>query len=255
MFESAKLKLERAEKHVRDLDSAFTAFVNQRPHRPLFKAQRQDENAWRMWIEIIVDRHPPAELALIIGDAIHNFRCVLDHLMWELIGIDGGTQDRYTKIPVGRTRVDFESTARGVITPAQTTKDFLASLAIYPTGKGKTLYAIHSLDNADKHTALMPVLHFSYVDGIMLVDEMTGERRLADPIMVGPAAPAGNIFALEVPKGFNVDADHRAYPTPDIFFPEIDVFPNQPVMAVLAWISKAMEETVDDFEVFALGRL
>jgi len=253
MFESAKLKLERAEQHVRDLDSAHTAFVDQRPHRPVIKGERKD-GVWRGWIEVIVDRQLPPEFALILGDAIHNYRCVLDHLVWELVGVDGGTQDRHTKFPFGRTRVDFEAMTRGVITPAQSTKNFLASLAVYPMGQGEALYAVHALDNADKHRVITPVLHFSYLGGILLFDMQTGERFHADPVYVGPVGD-GSTIAFEIPEGCGIEADHRFYPTPDIFFPKIDVFPNEPVIPALAWISSAVEATVTDFERFATGRM
>ena len=65
MFEGAKRKLERADQHVRDLDAAFTAFVDQRPHRPIIRDERKDGNLWKLWIEVIVDLDLPPELALI----------------------------------------------------------------------------------------------------------------------------------------------------------------------------------------------
>ena len=256
MFESAKRKLERADKHVRDFDEVFTAFVNRRPHRPILKAQRKEGNVWRLWVEVVADAPLPPDLAMILGDAVHNFRCVLDHLMWELTGLDGGTQNRHTKFPVGRTRVDFEATARGVITPSQAVKEFLVDLAVYPSGQGELFYGIHALDNADKHTVLTPVMHASYVDSIVLINLATGARELQDPIYVRAVKEGGNAFAYEAPEGFGIDADHMVHPTPDVFFPEVDIFPDEPIIPTLARMSYEVEGLINEFEWFMqrLGR-
>jgi hypothetical protein len=252
MFDGARLKLERADQHVRDLDAAFTAFVNQRPHRPIMYDEHKDGKI-SLRIEVVVDRELPPELALIIGDAVHNFRCVLDHLVWELVQIDGRTPNRATKFPIGRTRIDFEAMARGVATAPQSTQDFLLGLGVYPSGQGEALYCIHSLDNADKHRVLTPVLHFSYLDNVLLIDLATGERTIADPVITGPVGDGSNVI-FEVPDGCGIDADHHIYPTPDIFFGEIDVFPNEPVLPTLYRMCCEVEGLIRQFERFVTFR-
>jgi len=255
MFESAKLKLERAQQHVRDLDAAFIAFIDSRPHRPRIKAEPEDDgNTWRVWIEIIEDRPLRPDLSLLLGDAIHNLRCVMDHLMWELIGIDGGTQNRKTKLPVGRSRIDFEASARGAITPVQATKDFLADLAIYPSGQGERLYAIHTLDNADKHTVLTPVLCFTELRDVLLIDSATGKRIESDPIYIG-AVEVGGSASFEIPRGFGIDADNRIHATPDILFGKVDCVPGEPIIPTLAAFEYEVERLIEQFERFVGERL
>ena len=106
MFGSARLKLERAEYHISDIERQFAAFVRGKPHR--FRIQ-SDPNTGVLAIRVRFVKEPPATLALIIGDAIHNMRIALDHAIWELVGLDGGTQDRYLKFPTGDNRIDFEA--------------------------------------------------------------------------------------------------------------------------------------------------
>ncbi|MEH6788961.1 hypothetical protein [Parasphingorhabdus sp.] len=253
MFESAKLKLERADEHVRDLNKMFTAFLNTRPHRPVIKGERDEGNVWRISVEVIVDRTPPPEVALVLGDAIHNYRCVLDHLVWELVGIDRGTQDRYLKFPTGANRIDFESMALGMKTPRQDTKDFIVSLAAYETGNGKILHALNLLDNADKHTVTTPVTQMSFVEGITLIHLETGERKTIDPVYADISG--GNKLVFEAPAGFGIDTNYDIYPTPDIFFPEVQPFPGEPVTSTLASISIKVEEVVNAFQWFVANRV
>jgi hypothetical protein len=108
MFESAKLKLDWSNKHIGDLKSALDLFRQTYPD-----AVRIDHDVDTGKVTVILyARHEvptPGNLSLIIGDAIHNLRTVLDHAMWELIGLDGGTQDRRTFLPTGDSRQKYET--------------------------------------------------------------------------------------------------------------------------------------------------
>lgn len=253
MFESAKLKLERAKQHIRDLDAALTSFIDERPHRPVIKGERDNGNRHRLWIEIVEDRPLRPDVPLMLGDAIHNLRCVMDHLMWELMGLDRGTQDRWTKLPTGDTQVNFESSARGSKTPVQSTKDFLVGLAVYPAGQGKWLHVVHALDNADKHTVLTPVLSFTELQDVVLIDLATGKRIEADPIHIG-AVEVGGSASFPIPVGHGIDADHRIHATPDILFGKVDCVPGQGIISTLATLEYEVESLISEFENFVSGR-
>lgn len=225
-FQSARRKLERAKQHIRDFQTAVEAWIKLRPYRPLIKAKRKDGDDWSVWIELLIDEPMPLDLPLILGDAVHNQRCALDHAMWDLIGFDGGAQHKQLQFIVGNNRVKFEASARGVITPTQGVKDMLVSLTAYSSGDGELLYAVHLLDRADKHREITPVLHVSYVDSVILIDTITKERIRAKPFYA--VIESGAIFTA--PDGFGLTVDCNVYPTPDVFFPKIDVIPNEPVL-------------------------
>lgn len=105
---------------------------------------------------------------------------------------------------------------------------------------------MHALDSAGKHTVLTPAMHFSYVEGFILIDLATGERTPADTVMIGPVV-GGRAVAFEAPEGCAIDADPAPIRPPTILFPEIDIFPNKPVIAALAWIFSALEATGLEF--------
>ena len=252
MFESAKLKLERAREHVRNLDVLFAAFMDARPHLPVVKRKRDDRGIWQMKLGIESRISPPPEIALVLGDAVHNFRCALDHLTWDLIGLDGGTQDRYTAFPTGDTRTNFEARAKGMITPRKDTKQFFVDLAVYPSGDGEIFYGLNLLDNADKHCVITPTVEATVFENIMLINMATRERSLADPFYV-PADANGKI-SYRIPDGFEIDTNNHIQTTADIFFPEVDVFPFQPVTWILALIDARVEHTIEAAERFVAAR-
>jgi hypothetical protein len=212
----------------------------------VIKGHREKGEFWKVWIELLVDEPLPLDLPLILGDAVHNLRCALDHAMWDLIGFDGGKQHNQLQFPVGKTKVDFEASARGAITPSQAVKDLLVSLAAYPSGAGELLYAAHSLDRADKHRTITPVLHVSYVDSVFLIDLATKETVQAKPFY----AVVDNGAVFTAPEGFGLTVDRNVYPTPDVFFPGIGIIPNEPVLTGLRHMWNAVDETLKAMEGF-----
>src|SRR5689334_6111092 len=116
MFESAKLKIERAKHHIADVDASFTSFIQTHPHR---LAMVVNPETGRMDIKVRLNHELPKSIALTVGDAIHNMRTALDHMTWEVVGRDKGTQDRWLKLPAGDNRVNYEATCQGIKTPSQ----------------------------------------------------------------------------------------------------------------------------------------
>lgn len=154
MFDSAYLKVSRAQKHIGDLEKAFAAFVADDP----YTMSIQNDPQGGLSVRLKLTKPMPNEIGLIIGDAVHNLRASLDHAVWELIGLDGGTQDRWTKLPASSTGViDYKAMCRGIKTPRDDTKQFFVDLAVH-NESGSLLYALHLLDNTDKHVIILPLL-------------------------------------------------------------------------------------------------
>jgi hypothetical protein len=119
MFESAHLKLERAKRHIGDLEAVFASSV--RDHPDPIRIEHNAETG--IVVASIIDPDFPTSLPLIICDAIHNLRVALDHAMWELIGLDGGTQDHRTAFPVRRERQAYEDACMGRDGAVKTPRD------------------------------------------------------------------------------------------------------------------------------------
>jgi hypothetical protein len=97
MFDSARLKIERADHHISDLERQLSAFTRQN----LDASIRYGDDGTMITITVIA---PPPSLALVIGDAVHNLWSALDHLTWEVIGLDGGCQHPQLYFPKARDR-------------------------------------------------------------------------------------------------------------------------------------------------------
>ena len=237
MLESARLKVERAEHHIRDVKRQFAAFVKKHPHRLRILPNPQ---TGKIDIKIDAGKEPPDSIALTVGDAIHNLRVALDHMTWEVIGRDGGTQNRYLKLPTGDSRVSFEATIKGIKTPSESLLGMFRSLEVFPGGKGSSLYDLHLMDNADKHTVLNPVVQFTKVrlvirnpDGSAFATFDNAAVR-GSPNFIGGIAP-----------GQWVEVDDHTKTTPDIFFREVEGAPLKPIIPTLAQHAKLVSETLD----------
>src|SRR5580704_10825981 len=105
---SVRLKIERAKEHIRNLDAVIQVFIQDKPYR--LGAKPHPIAAIEHTTLYIAEVKPiPDRISLIIGDAIHNLRCALDHLMWQLVEAGGGTPDKSTYFPICDTPQQYAS--------------------------------------------------------------------------------------------------------------------------------------------------
>lgn len=77
--ESWWLKLDRAEKHLQELEVEICRYGERRPY--LTERLVQPKGQRHLWkYAIRFTEQPDQNIALIVGDAAHNMRCALDHL-------------------------------------------------------------------------------------------------------------------------------------------------------------------------------
>lgn len=76
-------KLERAKRHVDDLRGEIRKAGDDKPYIIDLRSEYHPDTRS---VVFYAERLPkiPDDCGLIIGDAIHNFRCALDHLWWQL---------------------------------------------------------------------------------------------------------------------------------------------------------------------------
>ncbi len=213
LFKGARLKIDRADHHIRDLERQFSAFVNTNPYT---LAVGSNPETGEPAVLIKFRQDIPAMWALIIGDAIHNLRSSLDHMTWEIIGRDSGVQDRYLKFPTGDNRVNFEASCKGIKTPSQSIKDIFIAMEAFEGGKGNALYALNALDNVEKHAILMPVVRAARINKITVFSpQNTPLVTMQDCTFVGGLGPFATIS--NIGKGCHVELDNDAKAVPEIF--------------------------------------
>jgi len=84
-------KLARAEEHLITLADEIKAFIARDPQPfGLSVPQFDSVTGWYI-VYAIVDEEPPERLGVILGDVLHNTRSALDHLVWQLVILNGGT--------------------------------------------------------------------------------------------------------------------------------------------------------------------
>src|ERR1035441_1200188 len=81
-FSSSRLKIERAEQHISDLQIQANAFAQANPH--IIQIERHLHADCDV-IKIEPAKPLPDRFMLILGDALHNLRTALDHAMHEVV--------------------------------------------------------------------------------------------------------------------------------------------------------------------------
>ena len=171
---SWRLKLDRAEKHLEEIDDEILLYGESHPYRAVRDPkQNRNPNLWRyrLWI----DQPPDPRIAVIFGDVIHNIRSALDHLA---VGISDREHKYRAGFPIqleniwakegrhyvlggraGRNkRRSFNSKIAGMTPQAIA---IIKGLQPYHDGSRPALinplYQISFLENADKHRQLLPI--------------------------------------------------------------------------------------------------
>lgn len=131
LFGSAFQKVERANQHILDLQNAFN--THREGHGYNLRSELDADGATIFYIDFFPSL--PPDVPLLIGDAIHNLRSALDHATWELLGLDGGTQEGCTFPCTKGSAADYEGMCKGIRTPRDDTKEFFKTFSAYPDGE------------------------------------------------------------------------------------------------------------------------
>jgi hypothetical protein len=152
----ARLKVERAKKHIRDL---HTLFLSIERGEPCTVASRDDLQTQERTYYVERIKEVPPDFSIIAGDALQNLRSALDHLIHQAIFKETGSRPTKTSIsfPIGKNSKEypppkFGGRVEGLGEPAI---KLLTSLKTYKGGNDG-LWRLHSLNNLDKHRLLIP---------------------------------------------------------------------------------------------------
>jgi hypothetical protein len=177
-LESPRLKLGRADEHLDVLDEELRVFFKSYAYPKLL--EHTLDGPWHVVLANPPAKPlpPPPRLSLICGDAIQNLRAALDHLVWQLVLLEGNRPGGWTKFPITTHVNDFNSSVRVPKDPKKhpsplqgITVDSDAWTLIeeaqpYKGGQMGKDPAIHELSflaflsNTDKHRTLMSQLVF-----------------------------------------------------------------------------------------------
>jgi hypothetical protein len=154
-YDGVVAKMERAEQHLTDFEAVLGPWVQAKPisfvSQPLTNGDGEDLFAH-------IDPPMPQELDLILGDCIHNFRSVLDHLAMTL-ALDNGADpyDRSISFPIFDDETNYRSNGvRSIRTLTVAAQTFIEELQPFKHPvPAWMLTELQSLDNRDKHRSLI----------------------------------------------------------------------------------------------------
>ena len=169
-FSDARSKIERANHHIKDIEACIAAL-----HETNTAVIETDPDSGCETLKHdFTDTSALKEIALILGDAVHNLKCALDYTWLQTIEklIPANVDDR-AKFPVRKTIVEMKGylTSCKVDVVCPTLFNLMIG-KIQPWDAGNiAIWPIHSFDNRDKHRLLIPVLTQGHIDGIEVQDE------------------------------------------------------------------------------------
>ena len=167
-LDGSKAKVERAKEHLEALYNEINAFIDREPHAVIPHIDI-DRATYRAYLRVY---ETPDDLrwGVLLGDFLHNARSALDHLVWQLVVLNGAKPGTNNQFPIATRGHRYwcstkdgkpslrDGMLRGVADEHRTLID---GLQPYRRGQGAhldRLAILASLSNADKHRFVHPAL-------------------------------------------------------------------------------------------------
>jgi hypothetical protein len=162
-LDSVLAKIERAQEHARLLDHEFEAWRQQDPYGI---AQQVNRDLTRHSLVIAIKTPPPLQRwSLLLGDAIHNLRSALDHLVYAIsvheLQADPPPNGAHCAFVIADTRREFRARRRRIEALSLPVQQAIADVQPYQrqhVSMPPLLALLRDFDDADKHQLIAVVL-------------------------------------------------------------------------------------------------
>jgi hypothetical protein len=226
-FASAKLKIERANQHIKDVERWVRYFLD-------FSTYSLGINADD---KVFITRPPPIArtqvLAAIVGDAVHNLRVALDHIAFEILQRFGGHLET-TGFPIEKDRQSLLAQPR-YQEIERVAPDIANIIADFVDSNGHQLFGLNHLDFIDKHTLLLTPVSVARVSVLCIDDEnkVPSDLPLEITLLVLPkGAPLTPGSAADLHNRRNSNA------FVEVCFGKGEPFENEPIIPTLHQLSE-----------------
>jgi hypothetical protein len=247
------MKIERAKRHMEELESVMRVFFDSKPYRFSGKPDTR-----RRCVQYTMDTAEPVppEIPLVVGDVIQNLRSALDQVAYQLYlkGGDGHGRAYLVSFPIFDSFKEYQREKLRKL-PGVSAAAVAKIDAIQPyKGGNDVLWVLNKLNNIDKHRLLLTV--GSAVRGIDVGKMMFQSMAKIKPgIQVTKEhsmffAPKDNSYPLEV--GTLVFTDQTTLEIVDvnvafeIVLYEKEVVQGKPVYEFLNTMITVVETTISD---------
>lgn len=250
-FVSARLKLSRAIQHLDELRRLTSPFSKELHFFGIEKTVKPPYID-RATYSLVYRPKPflPERLSLIIGDTVHNLRSALDHLATTVVRQTDPTLEVH--FPIRKDRRSLETPDKGTMgtldkleTALPGSKELLLRRIRPPSDPYAKFWAFHSIDNADKHNLLTPVITIADVKNMNFRLHGVDFRSIA--IGGNAAKPFDLISGSEEKLPFATDTEIVV----DLTFDADTPFEGDPVVPTLDEIVKMVTGVLDAFSELA----
>jgi hypothetical protein len=254
-FDVPKLKVERASKHIDELEAWLTERNKVNAHANLV-----NKNAGNVSTSSIVfwaDPKDSANISVIVGDTVHCLRTALDVAVSEIVSAVGDDPEKPPiSFPMGNTRNDHISTKHyGRVQRAF--PKIAAALAdiVKPYKTGNSLFwSLNQLDRKDKHRILISTRLQLHTNIVFISKEKQSEL---------PTVGPGTVFNIIDPETGNIIGEptpgtaaylhnqDNGYSALDIRFGKGEIFEDQPIIPTLRQLTELVGETINILKAHA----
>jgi hypothetical protein len=252
-FQGSRLKVERAYKHITDIDSILEAFIGSDFYN--LTVDKHSETGENFLLCNITSRLEEEEIALIIGDVLHNLRSALDLLYYETVVLCNGTPSKWTRFPFADTREQLVSRLNSALEEKRITRNIynliLNIVKPYQTGNN-ALWTLDDLNITDKHQLLIPVLKLVMLRDVRFEDEqhrslpaLQCEFFLSDP----------GIAPIRGANGLNIAVKDKGRAAADILLAKGILLKIQAIIPTLQGIAEEVTNTIGIFDSVFEGLL
>jgi hypothetical protein len=200
---SAQLKIDRASKHIIELNELFS---KERPFTYILETNTEtgERATFAKKNETVIEA-----AAVICGDAIHNLRSALDHAYWDIVSpLVQEWELRNVQFPFSETAARLDVSIKNRLAERVSPTFFKALVDLKPHGElggNELLYLIHQSDIFDRHKLFIPTGDYTRISSDMIVAQVPdfpfrgtmgfGQNRRDVVWNVMPLTPAQRIMA------------------------------------------------------------
>lgn len=154
-----RAKIGRADEHLETFRAEAVAFGSRQPYRIVVEP---NEDSTQYMARVDFTEQPPlTRWSLVLGDAVHNLRCALDHLVYALAifesGQDPPPRESNLQFVIAEAPDDFAERRRHIKSLSQDAQAAIQRLQPYnrpQTAQRAPLLLLDELDKIDKHRLL-----------------------------------------------------------------------------------------------------
>lgn len=193
-FDGAKLKIERAKKHINDLERSMKRFAESSPYTIVVN---RDSETGCNFIDVQAIKSMPEEFALIIGDALHNLRSALDYVINDIEFALWGERFKHTKFPcIHESRESFMGAVNALKEKScEEVVSYIENvIQPYRGGNGDAIWRLNMIELDNKHRLLIPKVNVTSVTGIRAEDDTGEEFVLPEFILAEDYSEIAEVF-------------------------------------------------------------